>query len=207
MGFFASLTGGLASIVSAAAPIGAGLAQSGALGPTAAIVSPALAGARGPTGVGGRSGIAGAAREVAQAALGAGAGSAFTASMNGGRAGIGVGLAAAARTEAGQMLMNLLAVNGIHPAPTSNIKATVVILLTPEGAVVDSVRRGTPKVMSRDVQIAKRVAKVVKKLHGKLPTRTVQASLTTQINETVKRTILGEVSAPLRRIAARGDTC
>jgi len=197
MGFFDFIGDIVSQVVDPLAPLVADVAASGAL----TGVSPALLG---PGGIAGAAGVAG---RVAEGAAG---GAVLNALVGGGGGTVkkimaGPGVGAAARSASGKFLMNLLAVNGIHPAPNANIKATVVILLTPEGAVVDSVRRGTPKIMSRDLQIAKKVAKTVGKLHSKLPRRTVQPSLVSEINQSIKRKILRDVNGQFLRLPPGQD--
>jgi len=203
MGFFDSLFEGVASVVGAAAPAVSGAAASGALGPTAAAAAAVAGGpGGGAPGVAGVAGAVGAAEEVAaqvRARANQGVG-------GGGGAGAFVRTAGALNNTLG----SLLATNGIHPAPNANIKATVVLLLTPNGAAfVDSVDRGTPAVMSRDMQITKKTIKRVAKMAKRIPRKTVPQSMNAQINESVKRKIMDDLSCSpaLRRLTSGGDSC
>lgn len=104
----------------------------------------------------------------------------------------------------------LLASNGIHPAPQGNIKATVVLLLRPDGAAfVDSVQRGTPDIMSRDMQVTKKTIKRIAKLARKIPRKTVDPSLNKQITDKVKHKIMQDIDCnnPLRITQHGGGHC
>ena len=81
----------------------------------------------------------------------------------------------------------LTSIFGGDPAasPQGKAKLTTVVLATYENGVVEvrSMRDGTPYLMSRDMQVARRVARAVRKADARLPKKTVQPSKAKQLSD------------------------
>lgn len=205
MGFFDFLDVVIDPLQSAAGRV-LDVGTSGLLGPGVAALS-GLAGGQGLTstlaGLGGAQGPTGLAGE-------------FATNVAAGQFGAGAAAAAGLAGASGQLseialtLARILSANGINSAPTGNIKATIVLTLTPQNlAFIDSVQRGTPAVMSRDMQITKKTIKRIQKMARRIPRKVVEPSLNSQINTQVKRKIMDDIgcSSPLRGLPPAGGHC
>jgi len=180
--------------------------ESGLLGPGVSLATTLASGGslsealQGATGGAGMPGVLGLAEEVAAQQ---------EAARNTGAARVGASSLVREANALNRTLGALLAANGIRGAPTGNVKATVVILLTPQGhGFIDSVERGTPAVMSRDLQTTKKTIRRIRKMESRIPKKIVKQSMAAQINDKVKQKIMQDIDCnnPLR-ITTGGGHC
>ena len=218
MGWFSSFTGGLANIVSAAAP---------AAGAFAAASNPTAAGTVGLASMLGRSQQTGITikdpdedmsdAEIDLALRSAGVIDDDTISI-GNLTAVSTGntaiasnraraIAAAQATKSPEKraLIKIAAANGIGLPANGRQGVTVYFTFGADGVSIKQVERGKPTVMSGDAAKARRYFRQVRKMDQRLPTKTRKQSKTSQVKEAVEDRILVEAMIPpTRRLSCEG---
>lgn len=96
-----------------------------------------------------------------------------------------------------QPIAGIAALHGITANPNGTpVLFTVVFSLRENSLGIRSLERGTPILMSRDMQRLKRTLKVIRKAAAKVPRKTVTESTATQTKNAIEQEVLRRITGP-----------